>query len=287
MGWGKIIKTFREMWRILPLAGALALFCTAWWFADRTVHPKPEGPNQHAQKEAAPKKDGEEYWKALWKRTTDDPIALYTATLTIFTALLATVSAIQFRYVIRADRTAAIAANAAAESADILRQAEQAVIHVVYHEDTVFEFIRSRLTHFVDDNNAIPGDIFQIWPTLRYSLKNYGQTMGVIRDMRHGMYYGNALPKEPTYQTVMNVLKERALEVGGCTQELECRSQGRYVTRDARGLGRANPSAFWFFGRVDYSDRFGKTQVHRFLFRYDDKRRRLIYAEHPGYSEDT
>jgi hypothetical protein len=57
--------------------------------------------------------------ETLWDKTTSDPIALYTFLLAIFTAGLAIASIFQGYFLIRADRTARLAADAAKEASDI------------------------------------------------------------------------------------------------------------------------------------------------------------------------
>jgi hypothetical protein len=55
----------------------------------------------------------------IWDRTLEDPVAFYTFVLSIFTALLAIVSATQIYFLTRADKTARITAEAAKKSAGI------------------------------------------------------------------------------------------------------------------------------------------------------------------------
>ena len=59
--------------------------------------------------------------ETLWERTTSDPIAFYTLWLTAFTAVLALASIWQGRLLIRADRTANMAANAALTTAQAVK----------------------------------------------------------------------------------------------------------------------------------------------------------------------
>ena len=66
--------------------------------------------------------------ETIWQRTTTDPIALYTLVLAIFTGLLFIVSAIQGGFLLRADKTARITAEAARKSADIAAAAQRALV---------------------------------------------------------------------------------------------------------------------------------------------------------------
>ena len=62
-----------------------------------------------AEAETAEEKPAE----PLWQRTTADPVAFYTFVLACFTGALVIVSAVQIRFLIRADKTATKVANAA------------------------------------------------------------------------------------------------------------------------------------------------------------------------------
>jgi len=80
-------------------------------------------PSYGERTEEADKGDrGKEDRKSFWEKTTDDPVAAFTAALVLFTAVLAGVSMIQVRFLIRADETSRIAAIAAKRSADTLDQ---------------------------------------------------------------------------------------------------------------------------------------------------------------------
>ena len=61
--------------------------------------------------------------ETLWQRTFDDPVAFYTFVLSVFTGLLAIVSSIQIRYLIKADRNAAESAKIAKLSLEYSQRA--------------------------------------------------------------------------------------------------------------------------------------------------------------------
>jgi hypothetical protein len=69
---------------------------------------------QHAQDKKA---ENHEPIQSLWVPT--DSVGLYTLVLAIFTGLLAVVAGVQGFFMLRADKTARIAANAARDSADV------------------------------------------------------------------------------------------------------------------------------------------------------------------------
>ena len=64
----------------------------------------------------------DESWETLWKRTKSDPVAFFTAVLSITTAALFTLGLVQIGFLIKADRTAGISAKAATEAAEIAQK---------------------------------------------------------------------------------------------------------------------------------------------------------------------
>jgi hypothetical protein len=59
--------------------------------------------------------------------STNDPVAFFTFILAIFTGALVVISSIQIRFLIKADRTASISANAARDAAEAARDSANAV----------------------------------------------------------------------------------------------------------------------------------------------------------------
>jgi len=64
----------------------------------------------------------DESWETLWKRTKSDPVAFFTAVLSVTTAALFILSLVQIWFLIKADRTANISAKAATEAAEIAKK---------------------------------------------------------------------------------------------------------------------------------------------------------------------
>jgi hypothetical protein len=97
------------------------LLATSLWAVVSVAQTPPQ--DQHIEK-AEPRTDAngnqhkiaKSFWERasiIWERTWDDPVAFYTLILGIFTGLLFTVSATQIYFLIRADKTARITAEAA------------------------------------------------------------------------------------------------------------------------------------------------------------------------------
>jgi hypothetical protein len=75
--------------------------------------------------------------------------------------------------------------------------------------------------------------------------------------------------------------------LGAATQIFECRGEFPFNNLHASRIIANQELFLWFYGPVTYDDRFGTTQIHRFLLEYDTRGRRFTYTQHEGYSEDT
>ena len=102
--------------RTLPLLALLLLTILALAGASAEGPHSPQ--NKSAQSHSASIESKCDKPETFWQRTTCDPVAFYTLFLTVFSGLLAAVSFVQIRYLIRADKTARIAAEAARGSAE-------------------------------------------------------------------------------------------------------------------------------------------------------------------------
>jgi len=114
---------FRFFW---PLFAALMGFAIGGSVV-AVIHPVPQAQHiehgaastdEHPDENKVPKTWGQSL-SVIWDRTWDDPVAFYTFVLSIFTAMLAIVSATQIAFLFRADKTARITAKAAQDAANV------------------------------------------------------------------------------------------------------------------------------------------------------------------------
>lgn len=152
--------------------------------AEQHQSPAEQQPATKANQEKPPKS----LWNSLsviWDKTWEDPVAFYTFVLTGFTGLLAFVSFFQGVLLLRSDRTARIAANAADLSAraaiaielPILRAAPNGLSHGSTRE---FGITREHCSaHYVNISNG-------------------GKTKALPIELQYGYSVG-ALPKAPRY----------------------------------------------------------------------------------------
>jgi len=120
-------------WGPVLIVGVLCLASpfSAWWISRRSPLDSPtnHGAYQQTGAETRQGEPEEPWWERLAVRTVNDPVALWTLWLVIFTGLLACVSIRQFKYLRRADEIARTAATAAQTSANAaLIQARAAAI---------------------------------------------------------------------------------------------------------------------------------------------------------------
>jgi hypothetical protein len=126
-----------QRWLFWPLFAAIMGFSIGGSFVWAIDHPNDQ---QHvsqskpttegATDQEQPSKTFGKAVSIIWDRTWDDPVAFYTFVLAIFTALLAVVSATQIYFLIRADKTARISAEAAQATADAIQITERPYIFI-------------------------------------------------------------------------------------------------------------------------------------------------------------
>jgi hypothetical protein len=158
-----------------------------------------------------------------------------------------------------------VAAEAAKRSADALMIAEQAHLLAVFGVSNIAHVL-SDLAAYVpsaDENAAPPKErVF-----VQYSLKNYGRTPAILKEISHELVHWNKLPEELKYFAVPAMPKELAIGAGGGTESLQCTLALPLTVEAATSIGRGD-TFLWFYGHVVYEDAFGREREHRFLYRY-------------------
>jgi H+/gluconate symporter-like permease len=90
----------------------------------------PENEKQRCYEETKKPGHKDEECKTFWERTTSDPIAFFTFTLSIVTLVLGAISVRQFHYLKRSDETARVTANAALRQANAMIAIESPIFAV-------------------------------------------------------------------------------------------------------------------------------------------------------------
>jgi hypothetical protein len=190
---------------------------------------------QHASDK---KTENHESAQSLWVPT--DSVGLYTSVLAVFTALLTFVSACQGYFLLRADRTARIAANAADLSARAAVALELPIIRV---EPGKFGWGKS-----IEDDQTETEYFSLQW----FDLANLGRTNAYPIEICWGWFVGDELPDTPIYVfrkpfDIGTILKP---EVPG---EIQVHSEMLIAPGDTWKIVRHN-TKLWLFCSLAYDD---------------------------------
>lgn len=153
----------------------------------------PFQPPQHEQQQTYAKQKAEtkpaehKPTKSLWERTHEDAVAFYTFVLSCFTGLLVIVTATQIGFLIRADKTARIAAEAADRSA-------RAAIGIQ------LPIIRIRPDDLGHGDSVVGGEPYEECTVHSVVLSNLGATKAFPTEILYGWTMGEVLPGKPSYR---------------------------------------------------------------------------------------
>jgi hypothetical protein len=246
----------RMRFRIPEIALGFLLATAVWAVASVTI---PAAQDQHVAQSNARPDSAKTFGKRLsiiWDRTWEDPVAFYTFVLSIFTGLLAIVTATQIVFLIRADRTARITAEAAKKSAEAADLGSRANIRIELpilmfdrplvrqEEEPRFEGVR-----YEDYTPGIPGQGVTVQG---FTVFNYGRTPAFLIGLGEGWAITKALPEKPQYQTFYPCAPRSMIRPGE-KFEFEIRSYYELTEDDIAGLA-SNEAAYWIFVTLHYLD---------------------------------
>jgi hypothetical protein len=243
----------RQIWAIALLLGLASGL--AW--LDSSPHPPHENAISAAQSHAAnapqqqqPAKTLGERFTIIWNRTWDDPVAFYTFVLSIFTGLLAIVSAIQIGFLIRSDKTARIAAEAASLNAKAAVAVELPIlapISIALHREPG-----------VIGRVDMPGPI----STLRINFKNWGRTHAELISQYVEWLVAAKLPEIPIYKTELafppGTFVESGKNLRDAPQDFIINIQPDEVEAIAK-----EEKFLWVYGYLSFNDFLGNPHQHR------------------------
>jgi hypothetical protein len=192
--------------------------------------------------------------KEAAKVSADDRIADYTEWLAVLTGGLVVVSAIQIGFLIRADKTARISADAAKKSANAATLSAQAAIGVelpkLFVTNIDFELATLNVT-----------DLDSSFHKLSITITNYGRTPAFLQRESAEFLHG-PLPTVPIYSNAID------LEPGTIIEKGQLRTLVAYG-RDNRALFDMRPfiagqAMLWVYGAVWFRDFLNEPHVMRF-----------------------
>jgi hypothetical protein len=200
--------------------------------------------------------------KSFWERTTSDPVAFFTFTLTVVTLALGAISVRQFHYLKRSDATARIAAEAARNSADALISAERAHLFVAVDGNTIGEIV-SKYGMWDKSESMFSDDVET--PSVAYSFRNFGKTHAIIKELSNQLITAAEFPKVAEYTIREVIPDELVIAPGSQSAIMTCLMQDTFNVGGAVSFQKRK-LAFWFYGYVVFDDTFGSE--HRFEYRF-------------------
>jgi hypothetical protein len=205
--------------------------------------------------------------KAFWGRTVDDPVAYWTLWLMGFTGILAAISIGQMYLLIRAERTAKIAANAAANAALATKSSVDRMKDTAERQLRAYlslRRIRYSLVRFDVAPNAIR---WEVEPEVQNSgstpaLDMFHRTGGCRTDNNEG------LPADFDFGGKASLRKAAGTLGPQCE-----RTTGKLTIpfADMAKLLRNDGTQAFLWGEIDYSDVFPGTELHQTWFAVEVK----------------
>ncbi len=180
-------------------------------------------------------------------------IAVFTTVLGIFTVSLA-----------RSTRTAAIAAQDAAEH---IPRAERAYLFMVVNGETIRKPL---MDAYAGADSTNQDEIIRIPLAIAFSFENQGRTPAIVREISVSLHHWSDLPANPpVYTSELQYLPTNTYVASGkATEQKEITRFAGPVTRQAATSLLRGDSFIWFFGRIIYDDVFGARHEHAFIWRY-------------------
>jgi hypothetical protein len=231
---------FRPPEILLGVLLAVAIFAMGFLFASSRLLPV-----QHAMlhQTAEP--------QSLWIPT--DSVGLYTLVLAGFTALLVAVSAWQGHFLLRADKTARIAANAADLNA-------RAVIALQLPLIAIQPASLGHGTHSDGQGRTESGSVHFI------EIANRGQTRAFPKEVLYGWTIGNGpLPVEPSYRFLDRFPLNSVIDPNGTHRQFltfEC------VLKPGQWTDICKGNYLWFYVDLIYDDFMGETRHQASCWRW-------------------
>jgi hypothetical protein len=207
------------------------------------------------------------------ERTAEKQIAYYTKWLAWFTGALVAVSGIQGYFLLRADRTARIAAEAARGSADLGRKE--------YAANRRPRLIVRRIS--IDEPRPRGGISTVPCLQIQYVIANIGDNRAYVTDNYANLYFvksGERLPALPPFEGERNTIGPMELGNGVSKPIIINTSEkgGRFLeTKLAHG------DRMYFLGYIQYRDDLGNERRTAFCRGYSGKNKRFHTISVPDY----
>jgi hypothetical protein len=239
------------------LLASLALFyANEIWRSSKSPHPPQERTHSEQPKYEA-KHDN--IFSDGWNWTTQDAVSFYTSVLALFTGLLAIVSSVQIRFLIRADQLARRALIANRQSALAAKRAAEALPAV----ERAYVFIFPELEFWDDLPHSSGVGKYASRIGVKFRLENHGKTPAAIQSISARLKVLDDPPDNRLHVTVSILPGERILKSGGDwvpdASPVNCNIDEATADRIEK-----REEIIWFYGSILYLDVFGTEHVTRF-----------------------
>jgi hypothetical protein len=186
--------------------------------------------------------------------SSDEKIARYTLWLAILTGGLVVTAIGQGYFLLRSDKTARIAADAAKLNAQAVISAERAYVFVEISLETVVDIIE----YMRGMQGVAPRGIL-----IQYRFTNYGKTPAFIRSITYGAVVAENLPRQREYSQILH-LPTHLLGAGQSTKAIEY-DEFSISSAIADSIDNLKDT-FWFYGNIVYDDMFVRQKTLNFVF---------------------
>jgi len=205
------------------------------------------------------------------KSTADERIADYTWWLAAFTAALVGVAFIQFvismiqiRFLIRADETASITANAAKLSADASMAAESAHVRILPQSHNYWD-AAGKFAALYPNSPEMSRLSEQVVAQIVF--KNYGKTLASLREASVRLQCSPEPPERLTgFIPMLSLPDERVLAANAVTDSFTSGLGPSLTMKEAIAISKGELS-IWLIGHVVYADVFGRVWTQHFLYK--------------------
>jgi hypothetical protein len=166
-------------------------------------------------------------------------------------------------------RDSADAAKSAADAAKLNAQAvidaERAFIFISVEKDNTDVIPRGATM----DDEIAHGSTYTI-PHLgvTYTVRNYGKSHALIKEMSHQIVVCPSFPAEPDYVIAQPMPIDVILGAGEKTDPIGCGADSVVTIAEAKAI-KSSQQTVWFYGYVSYDDAFGFGREFRYKWHYN------------------
>jgi hypothetical protein len=255
-----------------------------------------EHSHQQEHQEGAPEKPGKKAVYVIQAEDANDRIARYTFWLAVLTGCLVGVAGFQGYFLLRADKTARISANAAIEAAnaakrnaDALISSERAHLYVIVDRSNLYDSIE-----FVSHVNLASKDGSGTWdddatittrPIVSFFFKNLGKTAAVVTEIGYQLIQGVENQRIFDYEMALATLLRPVVDGSAETDTVDCGLKDSvFRVRDARAaMDGSRP--LYFYGYIAYVDSFNRQ--HTYFWRHQNLGATFVMVHSEERTEDS